>query len=222
VRVAGLYQFGKKGYEPEGAMEADVGASFAGLSVDATYGLVRGAIFSSSLTAAQNATAPGTLAGRISDNTAYSLMGSYKFSRIKLYAGYEHMKFANPRDPLPNGTVTIGGYVLSTVNNAAFNIHRILEYSWVGALFSASSHLDFTAAYYHFQQNSYNANGCTDNSAGNCAGTLDYGAVVADYRLSRRFDAYAGLNYTTAANGLASGYLNTDNMTTMVGIRFTF
>jgi len=222
ARLAVLYQFGKKGYEPEGGASASIGASFAGLSVDAVYGFVRGAIFSSSLNAAQNAMAPGTLAGRVSDNTAYSLMGNYKISRIKLYAGYEHMRFANPKDPLPNGTVTIGGYVLSTVTNTAFTIHRNLEYSWGGATVSATPHLDITAAYYHFQQNSYNANGCTDNSAGNCAGTLDFGSVVADYRLTRRFGTYAGVNYSTAANGLASGFLFTSNMSTMIGIRFIF
>ncbi len=222
VHLALLYQFGKKGYEPEGAMEGDIGVSFAGLSVDATYGIVRGAIFLSSLTAAQNATAPGTLAGRISDNTGFSLMGSYKLKPFRFYAGYEQMIFANPRDPLTNGSVTIGGYVISTVNNTTFTIHRHLEYSWVGAIFSATRRLELTAAYYHFQQNSYNANGCTDNSAGNCAGTLDFGSFVADYRLTRRFDTYAGVNYTTAANGLASGYLYTNNMTTMAGLRFSF
>jgi predicted porin len=222
VRLSGLYQFGKKGYEPEGAYEVSAGATVAGLSVDVVYGFVRGAIFASSLTAAQNAAAPGTLAGRISDNTAYSLMGNYKISRIKLYAGYEHMRFANPKDPLPNGTVTIGGYVLSTVNNTTFTIHRNLEYSWGGATVSPTQHLDITAAYYHFQQNSYNANGCTDNSAGNCAGTLDFGSVVADYRLTRRFGTYAGANYSTAANGMASGFLFTSNISTMIGVHFVF
>ena len=222
ARLSVLYEFGTKGYEPEGGISVSIGGSFAGLSVDAVYGLVRGAIFASSLSAAQNAMAPGTLAGRVSDNTAYSLMGNYKLSRIKLYAGYEHMRFTNPKDPLPNGTVTIGGYVLSTVNNTTFTIHRNLEYSWIGAILSATPHLDLSAAYYHFQQNSYNANGCTDASAGNCAGTLDFGSVVADYRLTRRFGTYAGLNYTTAANGLTAGYLFTTNMTTMIGIRFTF
>jgi predicted porin len=222
VRLAVSYQFGKKGFEPEGSISGDIGVNFAGLSVDATYGVVRGAIFASSLTAAQNAMAPGTLAGRISDNTGYSLMGSYHLKPVKIYAGYEHMRFANPKDPLPNGSVTIGSYVLSTVNNTTFTIHRNLEYSWLGVIFSATSRLELTAAYYHFQQNSYNANQCTDNSAGNCSGTLDFGSAVADYRLSRRFDVYAGINYTTAANGMASGFLFTNNMSTMVGFRFTF
>jgi len=222
VHLMLMYQFGKKGYEPVGAYEAMLGVSFAGLSVDATYGFVRDAIFASSLTAAQNATAPGTLQGRISDNTGYSLMGSYHLRPFKIFAGYEYMRFANPKDPLPNGTVNIGGYVLSFVNNTTFTIHRHLEYSWIGAIFSATPRIELTAGYYHFQQNSYNPNGCTDNSAGNCAGTLDFGSFVADYRLTRRFDTYAGVNYTTAANGMASGFLYTNNMTTMAGIKFAF
>jgi acyl-CoA hydrolase len=46
------------------------------------------------------------------------------------------MTFANPRDALPNGTVTIGGYVLSNINNTAFTIHKVLQYAWVGARYS--------------------------------------------------------------------------------------
>jgi hypothetical protein len=35
------------------------------------------------------------LAATISDNTAYALMGLYKFDPLKFFAGYELIKYAN-------------------------------------------------------------------------------------------------------------------------------
>jgi len=222
ARLAVLYQFGQRGTVPEGSESVDIGADYAGLSVDALYGKVRGAVAAASLTAAQNAAAPGTLAGTISDNTAYAFMASYIWQPIKIYVGYEHMKYANPEDPLPAGTVTIGSYVLSVVNNTAFNINKILEYSWVGVRWSATPKFDVTTAYYHFNQNSYNANHCSDTSAGSCSGLFHQASVVADYRWTRRFDTYAGINYSAASNGLASGFLYKNDWAQMIGGRFNF
>jgi predicted porin len=226
VHVAGLVQAGKHGYEPEGAWSAGIGAEAAGLSVDAVYGKVYGAISVASLNAMQNMTAPGTLAGTISDNTGYAIMASYSMSPLKVYAGYEHMKFENPKDPLAAGSVTIGGYVLSSVNNTAYNIAKVLQYAWGGLRFSATPQLELSAAYYYFNQNSYNSTpasmNCSDNSTGSCSGTFHDFSFVADYRLTRRFDVYAGINYTKGANGLASGFINTDDIATAIGIRFNF
>jgi predicted porin len=222
ARVAVLYQFGSRGVIPEGAESFDIGADYAGLSVDALYGKVRGAVAAASLTAAQNATAPGTLAGTISDNTSYAFMANYIWQPIKVYAGYQHIKFANPEDPLPAGTVTIGNYVLSTVNNTAFTINKILEYSWLGVRYSVTSKFDLTTAYYHFKQNSYAANHCSDASAGSCSGLFHEASFVADYRWTRRFDTYVGVNYSDGSDGLASGFIYHQDWAQMVGVRFNF
>ncbi len=222
ARLAVMYQFGQRSQFPEGSESVDIGADYAGLSVDAIYGKVRGAIAAASLTAAQNAAAPNTLAATISDNTAYGLMASYTVKPLKFYAGYEHMKYANPKDPLPVGTVTIGGYVLSVVNNTAYTINRELEYSWAGVRYSFSERLDLSAAYYHFKQNSYNAKHCSNDSAGSCSGLFHDASFVADYRWTRRFDTYAGVNYSNASDGLASGFLYNVNWAPMVGVRFNF
>ena len=174
------------------------------------------------MTAAQNTAAPGTLAATVSDNTAYAAMARFATRPIKLYVGYEHMNFANPRDPLPNGTMTIGGYVLSAINNTAFTINKVLQYAWVGARYSITESFDLTGAYYQFRQNSYNANGCSDNSAGSCSGRYHVASMVADYKLSSRFDVYAGFNYSRAVAGMSAGFLNTHNWTSMLGGRFSF
>jgi predicted porin len=222
ARLAVLYQFGSRGFVPEGSESVDVGVDYAGLSVDALYGKVRGAVNAASLNATQNTAAPGTLAGTVSDNTTYSLLSSYTLKPIKVYAGYEHIRYANPEDPLPNGTVTIGGYVLSTVSNTTYTINKILEYSWAGVRYSATQKLDMTLAYYHFKQNSFAANHCADRSATTCSGLFHDASFVADYRWTRRFDTYAGANYSSGSDGLVSGFLYNVDWAPMLGVRFNF
>jgi predicted porin len=222
LHLAALYQFGSRGFAPESSESLDVGLDYGGLSVDLLWGRVHGAISAASLTAAQNTAAPGTLAATVSDNTTYAFLARYAIRSIKIYAGYEHMTFANPKDPLPNGTINIGGYVLSTINNTAFTIHKVLQYAWIGARYSITPSLDVSGAYYQFRQNSFNANGCSDTSSGSCSGLYHDASLVADYKLSFRFDVYGGVNYSRAVDGMASGFLNDRNWTSMLGIRFVF
>ncbi|HEX7507104.1 MAG TPA: porin [Polyangia bacterium] len=222
VHLAALYQFGRRGFVPEGAESLDVGLDYAGLSVDLLWGRVHGAISAASLTAAQNTAAPGTLAATVSDNTAYAILARYALRSIKIFVGYERMTFANPKDPLPDGTVTIGGYVLSTANNTAYTIHKVLQYAWIGARYSIAPSLEVSGAYYQFRQNSYNANGCSDISTGSCSGRYHAASLVVDYKLSLRFDVYGGVNYSRAMDGMAAGFLNNHNWTSMLGIRFVF
>lgn len=108
------------------------------------------------------------------------------------------------------------------VNNTAYTIQRILQYSWAGARYSATPKLDLTAAYYQYNQKSNAANGCSNASAGTCAGQLRDASIVADYHWTKRFDGYAGVNYSVAQNGLASGFLFTNDWSPMIGIRFNF
>ncbi len=99
--------------------KAQLGLDFlGGGSIDAYYFKKKDAVGASSLSAAQVAELPAlgysssnSLAGTISDATSYDIMALYNFGAIKIYGGYEHIKFANPDTPLPAGYVTIGGYV---------------------------------------------------------------------------------------------------------------
>ena len=226
AHAAIIHEFGSDGYVPENSNEVSVGADIAGLSVDAIYGKVHGAVAAASLTAAQVPTvAAGTLAATISDNTGYGALARYDMKEwfpIKLYAGWERIKFNNPDHPLPAGTQDIGGYILSITNNAGFNIQKILQISWAGARYTPIPQLDLSAAYYQYNQKSFNANGCSNISASSCAGELHDASLVADYHWTKRFDSYAGVNYSIVQNGLANGYLFTSDWTPMVGVRFNF
>jgi predicted porin len=226
AHFAAIHQFGSDGYVPESSNEVSVGADIAGLSVDAIWGVIHGAVAAASLTAAQVPTvATGTLAATISDNTGYAALASYNMKEIfpiKFYAGWERIKFNNPAHTLPAGTQDIGGYILSITNNTAFNIQKILQISWAGARYTPIPQLDLSAAYYQYNQKSFNANGCSNISASSCAGELHDASLVADYHWTKRFDTYAGVNYSIVQNGLANGYLFTSDWTPMVGVRFNF
>jgi predicted porin len=45
---------------------------------------------------------------------------------------------------------------------------------------------------------------------------------MVDYRVTKRLDAYAGVMWSQVTGGLASGYLNSQNIGPTVGLRFQF
>jgi hypothetical protein len=102
-----------------------------------------------------------SLAATVSDNTTFSLMGSYKVSVFKFLAGYEHIKYSNPSEPLTPaplngvGFDNIGGYKLAYVNNAAFPEDKILNVYWAGIRYTAMPGLDLVGAFYGYHQNTY-------------------------------------------------------------------
>jgi predicted porin len=237
ARVAYIHGFGSDGYVPQRSNEFTVGMDMAGFSVDALYGVIHGAVAAASLSAANITTLntapeplPGwslsnTLAATISDDTGYSLQMSYnakEYFPIKFYAGWERIKFNNPSHTDPAGTYDIGGYVLGIVNNTAFNIQKILQISWAGARYSITPQLDLTGAGYFYNQKSFAANGCTNASATSCAGEMADFSLVADYHFTKRFDSYAGVNWSRVQNGLASGFLFESEYSPMVGVRYNF
>jgi predicted porin len=232
IRLGGLYQIGGQRGSTNSAVQLNIGADIAGLSADAYYFHKKNAIAASPLSAAQvqDIIAAGfspsnTIAATVADTTSFSVMGLYNFGGPKIYIGYEHIKFENPATPLTPGSLTIGGYVLGIVNNTSFDTAKILQVFWAGVKFPLSDKLDITAAYYGYKQDAFatGANtGCSSNIAANCAGTENAGSIVLDYKLSKRFDWYLGTFYTEVKDGLASGFLNDNTLTTTTGIRFRF
>ena len=223
VRLAGLYQLGGTTGSPGTAYSLNAGTEYGAYAVDAYYAVKHDAIASTALSPTQVLTAPsGALSGAVSDNSAYALMMSYLWGPAKFYLGFEGITFTNPANPLQAGQETIGGYTLGVVNNTAYNLHKELFVTWAGVKYAFTPNLDLTGAYYHLSQNSYNANGCGNNSAASCSGEGDIASLVLDYKLIRRVDVYAGGMYSVFSNGLASGYLYTHNVSWMTGARFSF
>ena len=221
--VAAMYQLPASGNNSGAAGQIAFGGDFGGLSVDAIYGFKDRAVLASSLSAAQAAILPGdSLAATVSDNTSYTLAGSYTRGPWKAFAGYEYIIYRNPSDPEPGPFYGLGGYYFSVVNNTAYNHHKTLQVSWVGLRYRVAEKLDITGAVYHYDQNSYSGNGCVDESLASCSGTLNAYSARLDYHFSHRLDVYAGAMYSKVANGLASGYLFRSTIDPMVGFQYKF
>src|ERR1039457_249157 len=216
VHLGALYKFNGSNGSANTAFQADLGGEYAGASVDAYYSKVNSAITATSLTAAQVAALPAlgysesnSLAATISDNTAYALMASYKFDPLKFFAGYEHIKYANPHTPLGAGFNDIGDYVLAFVTNNAYNNDKTVEVWWTGVRYTVIPNLDLTAAYYGYNQNAYGTGkqaGCSTSAHSTCSGNFEAFSFDADYRFNKHFDAYLGAMYSGVHDGAASGY----------------
>jgi predicted porin len=183
------------------------------------------------LSVAQAATLPAgytlsnTLAATVSDNTACALMARYQLSSLKLFGGYEYIKYLNPATPLSAGFSDIGDYVLAYVNNTAYNNPKILQVYWSGVRYSVIPQLELTAAYYGVHQSGYgsgNQAGCSTNAHSACSGNLQTFSFDADYRFNVHFDVYAGAMYSGVHDGLAFSYINTTNINPTIGVRYKF
>ncbi len=248
LHLGALYQFGSSSGSTNTGYQFQIGADYAGFSIDGYYFKKYDAVSISALSAAQvadlqtgtcTAAAPATpqcwpisnsLSATISDNQTYAVMALYAFDPVplKIYGGYEHIAFNNPTNPLAAGTLTIGGYILAFTTNDAYDNQKTLEVWWAGLKYSLMPDLDVMLAYYAYDQNNYasaaDQAACAANgtSHSQCSGTEGAASIVFDYRLSKRFDVYAGSMWSGVTDGLANGYLNKDNIATTVGLRFKF
>jgi predicted porin len=228
VRLAALYQ--AQGYgdtDQQSSYQFGAGTDFAGFSFDAVFSQVYGAQTVSPLSAAQFAVEPAnSLAATISDNTAYLLLGKYNFGPGTIYAGYEHLQYDNPDHPLAPDTSGLGGYLLSVVNNTAYNENKTLQIAWSGAKYDLTDNLTLTGAYYHEWQNSFATGkliGCSAAAKSSaCSGNLNAVSLVADYRFTKRFDIYGGAMWSEVDGGLANGFLHDTTIDPTIGARFRF
>jgi predicted porin len=232
VHFGALYKFNESKGSANTVFQADLGAEYAGASIDAYYSKANSAITATFLTAAQVAELPklgysisNSLAATISDNTAYSLMARYDLDPLKFFAGYEYIKYENPSTPLSAGFTDIGGYVLAFVNNTAYDNPKQVQVYWTGARYTVIPNLDLTVAYYGVHQNAYGTKkeaGCSTSEFSVCSGGLEALSFDADYRFNVHFDAYIGAMYSNVHGGMGSGYLATTNVNPTVGVRYKF
>jgi predicted porin len=243
VRVALMYSNGGQDTGIlHSAFGAELGATFGGLSVDAVYENMNGAVNlrSSFDNKATPVPTPG-LAAYISDDTSYNIMGKYVFefgdSKVKdkltLYAGYSHIQKAH-------SDYTTGGAEGSYPIDVGININNSAVYNmeWVGARYAMSSGWNLIGAFYHTTQNSWTigltptgTEGIGCSGAGLlCAGDFYEASGVVDYVINKHYDVYGGVNYSEVTDGLANGFVGTtvgtsgseNEVTVMVGFRVKF
>jgi predicted porin len=253
-RVAALWQFGS--YEQNnssmGAYQVQAGGDIAMrgndvLSVDAIYSYVTNAAAISLGPGSNDARGspippflPQTLTATISDNSSVMLLAKYAVGPLKLYAGYERIRFTAPSDPQTAFTDIGGNFICdgcaafnnTDISNTAYGVNglgnKILQVMWTGVRYAVTENLDAMAGYYHYIQNSFfgtAAGGpapCSDSSRSQCAGTFDGISAAVDWRFAPKWDLYLGVMYTQVTGGLANGYLQRNNVDPTVGLRFRF
>ena len=221
--LGGMYQLeGNAGTGNLGTFETVAGASYGGLSVDLLYGHIKDAISF----AAASAT---SMTGTVSDNTIYAAMAKYAMGPMTYMGGYQHITYANPAGYVPSGS-TFDGYLMSTTNNVAYNDNKQLQFYWLGGKYQVTSKMTLAAAGYHLDQNMFNQAGivscaglkASDSSHANCKGAENWASLAMDYKWTARIDTYAGLMYSHAYGGIASGFFHDDNINPTVGVRYAF
>ncbi|MDP9013905.1 MAG: porin [Pseudomonadota bacterium] len=245
ARLSAQYKFNQSTGSANTAYEVAVGGDFAGASIDAYYAKIKDAVAAAALSAAQvaglgalcpnplpaggnciAASASNALAATISDNTTFALYGLYNLGVLKFYAGYENIKYENPKTPLAAG-FDLAAYRIAYVNDNAYAHERILQVYWAGVRYTVIPQLDLVGAYYGYHQSNYASSaaaaGCKSTLSGTCRGSEEVISFDAVYRLSKRFDSYAGVMYSGVHDGLASGYpFHTTDINTTMGVRFRF
>jgi hypothetical protein len=97
---------------------------------------------------------------------------------------------------------------------------------WGGTKYAANDKLDVIGAVYYAQQNNFSAAPCMGagihTSSASCAGTFDAFSFMIDYRPVQRVDLYAGVSLSNVYRGLASGFLQTQNIDPTVGLLIKF
>src|SRR5437870_4496777 len=253
ARVAAIWQFGGYGQNnaSNGAYQVGVGGDIPHLangvlSVDAIYSYVRDSVGVADApgTTDVNGTPippflPQALTATISDNRAVMLLARYTNGPLKLYAGYEQIKYSAPSDPQTAFTDIAGDFVclgciafnITNIVNTAFGVNgladRIMQIAWTGVKYAVTNQLDVIAAYYHYTQNSFfgpaaGATPCSGAEHSQCAGTFNAISGVVDWKFAPKWDVYVGLMYSVVNGGLANGYIERNNIASTAGLRFRY
>jgi predicted porin len=183
LRAAAEWQFGgySQGNGSDGAYQFDLGADYAGFSVDAVYSYAKDAV---SLSTYSFGTLPRSasvddLKATLADINAGIVGVKYVNGPYKLFGGYEYARFQNPTDSyaanaVTNGFTTLGGYTAlpgaANVSITSYTNNKVLQVAWFGATYSIRPDLDLTGAYYYAEQNNFYPGGLT--KAANAAACL--------------------------------------------------
>jgi predicted porin len=193
LRAAFAWQFGdySQGNGSDGAYQVDLGADYAGFSVDAVYSYAKDAVSlgTYSFGAIPAGATVDDLKATLADINAGIIGVKYVNGPYKLFGGYEYSRYQNPSDSyatnaVANGFSTLGGYNAlpgaANVSITTYTNNKILQVAWLGATYSIRPDLDITGAYYYAQQNNFypgglsakaNAAACLPNSTKPSAAT---------------------------------------------------
>ncbi len=171
--------------------------------------------------------------GIVTDNRAIMVAAKYVMDSFKVFAGYAHILYKNPTNPLGVGASAQGGYLLSGVEDNNLDSNKKVQVVWGGVKYTFFKRTDLTLSYYREMQNDFRRPATCSAVAGyrsSCAGTLNEVSFYADHHFTRHFDAFAGIAYSDVTGGLAIAiphgpgvpYYHNSNTAPTVGARYAF
>ena len=174
-----------------------------------------------------------TVYGIVTDNNAILGAAKYTGERVRVYGGFEYIWQNNPSHPLGVGASDQGGYFMSGVEDNNLDTEKILRIWWTGVKYGVDKKTDVTFAWYEQLQNDFRSPQTCNASAGfraSCPGALNEGSLYTDRHFSKRFDGFAGLEYSFVYGGAAIAiphgpgvpFLHNSNFAPAIGGRFTF
>lgn len=217
------------------------GITWHGLAVDAVYtaerDAVRSGLFGVGGCGVAGSPSCGTLSVTGQNTDAWALMGRYAYdftggakeaslNRLTFYAGYQHITYSNPSDPLSIGDTTVGGYMFGAVNNTAYSFdHKNVGFAWIGAKYEIAGWA-VSAAYYRAMQGYYQGNAtatpCSNNSHSYCSGAWETASLSAVYSFDKHWDVYGGVVWSKLSGGFSAGYDNPSTTTFLTGVILRF
>jgi predicted porin len=167
-RAAAAWQFGgyEQGNGSDGAYQFDLGADYAGFSVDAIYSYAQDAVSlgTYSLGSLPAIATPDDLKATLADINAGIIGVKYVNGPYKAFAGYEYSRYSDPTDSyaadaVKNGFTTLGDYQAlpgaANISITSYANNKVLQVAWAGATYSIRPDLDITGAYYYANQNNF-------------------------------------------------------------------
>ncbi|QND70223.1 porin [Tardiphaga robiniae] len=242
-RFAALWQFAgyNEGNPSTGSYQLQFGADMADVaggkfSFDIVGAYVKNAVAIALAGNALPSVLPQVLTATLSDDIGVMLLAKYSKGPIKLFSGYEYIRYAPPSSAFPVGTgfTNTAGDVIcagcsginnTNINSTAFNAgDRDLHIFWAGFNFALTSEIELMAGYYHYYQPTFGApvNCAVGPKPANCYGTFDAASLAIDWQFAEKFDVYAGFMFSQVNGGLANGYLNRNTIDPTIGLRFRF
>jgi GBP family porin len=205
--VAGQFGYGS-------TFGANLGYESGRFGVQATWYQARDVVHSGGSTGANapGSNLIGTNVGALTLNNDEDFMiaAKYGVGAATFKAGYERFELKSPSNPTTAGaTIDYFGFTGSLSNNVAPSKNNLY---FIGGDYQLTSHLDIAAGVYDTQ---------TMQSADVAGGNQLQYSVLADYRLSRRTDLYAGYMFSKF-NGAAFNGDEPTNYVAATGIRTTF
>ena len=194
--------------------------------------------FKDAIGAASNNAALGLINVTAQDTAMATVAARYKGKGWMLAAGWEHVKFSNPSNPLSDaGITTFEGQIVGAVTTAPYTIAGVGEVDKTQDLYYFSGNFDVTsqfnvaAGYYINKIKDYSGVPVTAVLGAKNAGNNEYASLVLDYKWTKAFDFYFGYMHAMNTGGQAVGFLanaagttanENTNQTYGLGMRYKF